>query len=61
MQAVAKDLELYKGDDPPSDWTLDTEVEGVLKEADARGMRVLTGHCVDSDSAAPQRPARTPE
>lgn len=37
VQAVAKDLELYKGDDPPSDWTLNTEVDGVLKEADARG------------------------
>lgn len=37
VQAVAKDLELYKGDAPPSDWTLDTEVDGVRKEADARG------------------------
>ncbi|MDE8667645.1 alpha/beta hydrolase [Pseudarthrobacter sp. H3Y2-7] len=37
VQAVAKDLELYAGDTPPPDWSLDTEVEGVLREADARG------------------------
>jgi class 3 adenylate cyclase/tetratricopeptide (TPR) repeat protein len=28
----------------------------VAAEADARGMRVLTGHCVDSDGAAPYLP-----
>jgi pimeloyl-ACP methyl ester carboxylesterase len=37
VDAVAKDLELYEGDAPPPDWTLDTEIEGVLREADARG------------------------
>jgi pimeloyl-ACP methyl ester carboxylesterase len=37
VQAVAKELELYKNDAPPPGWTLDTEVEGVLHEADARG------------------------
>src|SRR5437870_1858902 len=37
VDAVAKDLELYQGDTPPPDWTLDTEIEGVLREADARG------------------------
>jgi len=37
VQAVAKDLELYAGDEPPADWTLDTEVNGVLREADALG------------------------
>jgi class 3 adenylate cyclase/tetratricopeptide (TPR) repeat protein len=31
-------------------------VAEVTAEADARGMRVLTGHCVDSDSAAPYLP-----
>src|SRR5215218_5770777 len=31
-------------------------VAEVAAEADARGMRVLTGHCVDSDSAAPYLP-----
>jgi pimeloyl-ACP methyl ester carboxylesterase len=37
VQAVAKDLELYAGDEPPPGWSLDTEVEGVLREADALG------------------------
>ncbi len=31
-------------------------VAEVAAEADARGMRVLTGHCVDSESAAPYLP-----
>lgn len=31
-------------------------VSEVAAEADARGMRVLTGHCVDSDGAAPYLP-----
>ena len=37
VDAVAKDLELYAGDAPPEDYTLDQEVAGVLREADARG------------------------
>ena len=37
VDAVAKDLELYAGDAPPPGWTLDTEADGVLREADARG------------------------
>ncbi|WCI09596.1 hypothetical protein PJ267_08825 [Arthrobacter sp. OVS8] len=37
VQAVAKDLELYAGDEPPPGWSLDTEIAGVLREADARG------------------------
>lgn len=37
VHAVAKNLELYAGDEPPPGWTLDTEVDGVLREADARG------------------------
>lgn len=37
VNAVAKDLELYAGDEPPAAWSLDTEIEGVLREADARG------------------------
>lgn len=41
VEAVAKDLELYKGDEPPSGWTLDTEVDGVLREADARGWQTF--------------------
>lgn len=35
--AIAKDLELYAGDAPPPGWTLDTEADGVLREADSRG------------------------
>lgn len=37
VDAVAKDLELYDSDQPPDGWTLDNEVEGVLREADTRG------------------------
>lgn len=37
VEAFAKDLELYAGDEPPPGWSLDTEIEGVLREADARG------------------------
>jgi pimeloyl-ACP methyl ester carboxylesterase len=37
VQAVAKDLELYAADEPPPGWSLDTEVDGVLREADALG------------------------
>lgn len=37
VDAVAKDLELYDGDKPPPDWSLDTEIEGVVREADSRG------------------------
>lgn len=37
VDAVAKDLELYASGEPPIDYTLDDEVGGVLREADARG------------------------
>jgi pimeloyl-ACP methyl ester carboxylesterase len=37
VEAVAKDLELYAGDEPPPDFGLDDEVAGALREADARG------------------------
>ncbi|MBT2534556.1 alpha/beta hydrolase [Arthrobacter sp. ISL-69] len=37
VDAAAKDLELYAGEVPPPGWSLDTEIEGVLREADARG------------------------
>jgi pimeloyl-ACP methyl ester carboxylesterase len=36
-EALAKDLELYAGDEPPLAYSLDTEVVGVLREADAPG------------------------
>jgi pimeloyl-ACP methyl ester carboxylesterase len=41
VQAVAKDLELYKTDEPPADWTLDIEVDGVQREADERGWQTF--------------------
>jgi pimeloyl-ACP methyl ester carboxylesterase len=37
VEAVAKDLELYAGDEPTADYSLDTEVAGLEREADARG------------------------
>jgi pimeloyl-ACP methyl ester carboxylesterase len=37
VNAVAKDLEVYAGDQPPPDFSLETEVEGVLHEADGHG------------------------
>jgi pimeloyl-ACP methyl ester carboxylesterase len=36
VEAVAKDLEVYAPPEPPEDYSLDTEVAGVLREADAR-------------------------
>jgi pimeloyl-ACP methyl ester carboxylesterase len=37
VTAVAKDLEVYAGDRPPADYGLDTEVAGILEEADTHG------------------------
>jgi pimeloyl-ACP methyl ester carboxylesterase len=37
VDAVTKDLEVYSGDRPPTDYGLGVEVEGVLREADAHG------------------------
>ena len=37
VATIAKDLEVYREDAPPPDYSLDTEVTGVLREADARG------------------------
>ena len=34
INGVTKDLEVYSGDQPPPGFSLDTEVEGVLREAD---------------------------
>lgn len=34
---VAKNLEVYAGDEPPPDYSLDTEVDGVLRSADELG------------------------
>lgn len=37
VDAVAKDLEVYAGDQPPPNFGLETEVEGILREADLHG------------------------
>lgn len=37
VDAFAKDLEVYAGDRPPTDYDLDMEVEGVQREADNHG------------------------
>jgi pimeloyl-ACP methyl ester carboxylesterase len=37
VEAVAKDLEVYATPEPPDDHSLDSEVAGALREADARG------------------------
>jgi pimeloyl-ACP methyl ester carboxylesterase len=37
VDAVAKDLELYAGPEPPLDYSLDLEIAGVLREAEGRG------------------------
>jgi pimeloyl-ACP methyl ester carboxylesterase len=37
VEAVAKNLELYAEDTPAADYSLDQEVDGILREADARG------------------------
>ena len=36
VDAAAKDLEVYGGEEPPASYSLDTEVDGVIREADAR-------------------------
>jgi pimeloyl-ACP methyl ester carboxylesterase len=37
VEAVAKDLEVYAGPEPPEDYSLEVEIAGVLREADAHG------------------------
>jgi pimeloyl-ACP methyl ester carboxylesterase len=37
VDAVAKDLELYTGDEPPPDYALALEADGIARAADARG------------------------
>jgi len=37
VDAVAKDLDVYAEAEPPAGFTLATEIDGVLREADARG------------------------
>ena len=40
-EAVAKDLEIYAAPEPPEDYSLELEVAGVLREADARAWERL--------------------
>ena len=37
VEAVAKDLEVYETPEPPEDYSLELEIAGVLREADAHG------------------------
>src|ERR671911_2917051 len=37
IEAVAKDLEVYATPTPPEDYSLEVEIAGVLREADAHG------------------------
>ena len=37
VETIVKDLEVYREDTPPPDYSLDTEVTGVLREADVGG------------------------
>ena len=37
VETIVKDLNVYREDAPPPDYSLDTEVAGILREADARG------------------------
>jgi pimeloyl-ACP methyl ester carboxylesterase len=37
VETIVKDLEVYREDFPPLDYSLDTEIEGVLREANAHG------------------------
>jgi pimeloyl-ACP methyl ester carboxylesterase len=37
VDAAAKDLEVYAGDQPPADYDLGVEVDGILREADLHG------------------------
>ncbi|VXC54804.1 conserved hypothetical protein [Arthrobacter sp. 9AX] len=41
VQPVAKELELYKDGGPPAGWSLGTEVDGVVRVADARGWQTF--------------------
>jgi pimeloyl-ACP methyl ester carboxylesterase len=53
VNAVAKDLELYASDQPPPDYSLDTEVEGILRVAGEAGMERfhLVGYSAGGASA----------
>jgi hypothetical protein len=46
VDAVAKDLEVYSGGQPPSGYGLDTEVDGILREANAHGFGRFTSSAI---------------
>ena len=63
VQTIVKDLDIYRDDAPPADYSLDTEVAGVLREADARGWSRfhLVGYSAGGAAAlafAARQPAR---
>ena len=37
VEVVAKDLEVYADEQPPPDYSLGTEIDGIVREAEARG------------------------
>jgi pimeloyl-ACP methyl ester carboxylesterase len=62
VDAVAKDLKLYAGEEPPEDYSLEFEVDAVLGEADVRGWEDfhLVGYSAGG-AAALEAAARFPE
>lgn len=63
VEAITKDLEVYRADAPPPDYSLRTEADGVLAEADGRGWDRfhLVGYSGGASAAlalAAHRPAR---
>jgi pimeloyl-ACP methyl ester carboxylesterase len=63
VEAIVKDLEVYREDSPPPDYSLDMEVAGALREADARGWSRfhLVGYSAGGAAAlafAARQPAR---
>ena len=52
VDAVAKDLELYAGNEPPPGWSLDTEIDGILREAASRGWETFHLHGYSGGGAA---------
>ena len=57
--AVTKDLELYSGDEPPPGYSLDLEVEGILRAADDHsfGRFHLVGYSGEAPRHSRSRPS----
>ena len=63
VEAIVKDLEVYREEYPPPGYSLDTEVAGILREADARGWGSFhlvgySGGAAASLACAAREPAR---